>query len=176
MPILRKIHTAERNLEEAVRLFFEKRDPIAVHTLASAAQGVVRDIARSRGLDHTSILDDNPLITENNRQKWISAINAPRNFFKHADKDPEGLLDFEEEENIITLLDAAIIYSLIEGHPSHAGGVFTGWFITANPELKDAISGNTLAEFCEKFGISHNDFPWFLEALNSHVLVSKLIE
>jgi ribosomal protein S7 len=44
-----KLEVAERQLRVAIRLFFERRDMIAVHTLAAAAQGVLRDLGRRKG-------------------------------------------------------------------------------------------------------------------------------
>jgi hypothetical protein len=44
-----KLQAAERQLRVAIRLFFERRDPIAVHTLATAAQDVLRRLAKPHG-------------------------------------------------------------------------------------------------------------------------------
>ena len=43
-----RLEAAERQLKVAVRLFFERRDLIAVHALAAAAQDIVRQFAKAR--------------------------------------------------------------------------------------------------------------------------------
>jgi len=44
------IEAAERQLCVAIQLFFERRDLIAVHTLATAAQDVLRRLAKKQGI------------------------------------------------------------------------------------------------------------------------------
>lgn len=168
-----KLEAAQRNLKEAIRLFFEQRDVVAIHTLGSAAQGVLRDIARTRGLEHTSILHDHPAIYPAARKKWINALNAPRNFFKHADNDTTGQLDFDEHENVLVLLDAVLILSQMEADPLHEAAVFIGWFTTANPEMSTAISGNMIGGYCARNKIAPTDMESFREFLNSKVLVER---
>lgn len=173
MAIINKIDAAERNLKEAIRLFFESRDAVAIHTLASAAQGVLRDIARQRKLEHTSLLHDNPLIDAVTRGLRIKKINAPRNFFKHADNDSTSTLDFDESENINVLLDAVLIFGLVSPIPLHEANVFFGWFTTAYPAMRPAVSGNVIGEFCVRNNISHTDFQWFREFLDSELLIES---
>jgi hypothetical protein len=48
--IVSKLEVADRHLRVAIRAFFERKDLIAVHTLAAAAQGVLADLARPRGI------------------------------------------------------------------------------------------------------------------------------
>ncbi|WP_211465676.1 hypothetical protein [Collimonas silvisoli] len=176
MTTISKIEAAERNLKEAIRLFFEGRDAVAIHTLASAAQSVLRDIAQHRGLEHTSILHDNPLIATDSatKKRWIKAINAPRNFFKHADKDPTSNFDFNDSENVHVLLDAVLISGVVSPFPLHEANVFLGWFTTENPRMRSAVSGNVIGEFCVRNKISPADFQWFRECLDSKLLIEPL--
>ena len=95
METISKLDGARRHLDEAIKLFFEDRDPLVVHTLAAAAQGTLRDVAKATGAERLSILHDHPGIPAEHRKTWINSINAPRNFFKHADKDHEVLAPVE---------------------------------------------------------------------------------
>jgi len=173
MKKIKKLEAAQRNLKAAIRLFFEERDAVAVHTLAAAAQGVLRDIARSRNLDHTSILHDHPHVDQEVRREWINALNAPRNFFKHADKDPEGSLEFDEHENVLVLLDAVLILFELHAHIQEAG-VFIGWFTTANPKMRSAISGNQIGDYCVRNNIRPDEMGRFLEMLDSRILIEPI--
>jgi hypothetical protein len=54
---LTKLDAARHQLKTAIRLFFEERDPVSIHALASAAQEVLRDLLRARGIPSPSIKD-----------------------------------------------------------------------------------------------------------------------
>ena len=49
-----KLVAAERQLREAIRMFFEQRDELAIHTVASAAYRILRDMKEKRGLDEAA--------------------------------------------------------------------------------------------------------------------------
>jgi hypothetical protein len=48
--IISKVEAADRQLRVAIRLFFERKDLLAVHTLAAAAQGILTDLARPKDI------------------------------------------------------------------------------------------------------------------------------
>lgn len=154
-----------------MRLFFERGDPIAIHTLAAAAQGVIRDVARARGLAHTSILHDHPAIPAAARNEWIKILNAPRNFLKHADKDPDGTLEFDEVANESFLLDACLTLTEVSDQVLSEVNVYLGWFTTANPELRSALSNNQIGDYAVRNGISPEDFQAFRELCGARLLI-----
>jgi len=171
METITKLDGARRHLDAAIKLFFEGHDPLVIHTLASAAQGTLRDIARATRAEHLSILHDNPRIPEEFRKDWINALNKPRNFFKHADKDPQGELEFDESANIDTLLDAVLLYGTVSGEYLSSASVFIGWFTTKNPEMGNAIAGNQIGEFAVRNNISPEDKNAFLELIDAKILI-----
>jgi len=171
METIRKLEAAKRHLGEAIRLFFEGRDSLAIHTLAAAAQGILRDIARASDAQHLSILHDHPNISPEHRKDWVNALNAPRNFFKHANNDPYGTLEFDESENVNVLLDAVLLYGTVGREHLSAANVFMGWFTTKNPELRAAISNNQIGDYCVRNGISPDDKERFLELIDAKILV-----
>jgi hypothetical protein len=71
------------------------------------------------------------------------------------------------------LLDAVLITGIVTGHSFHEANVFLGWFTTANPEMRSAISGNQIGDFCVENEIASSDFAWFLEALDTKVLIGR---
>ena len=167
---IEKLEAARRNLAAAVRLFFDRDDPIAIHTLAAAAQSVIRDVAKVRGLAHTSILHDHPDIPAEARKEWINILNAPRNFFKHADADPNGSLEFDESANETLLLDACLILSEISDHALSEAKVYLGWFTTANPTLRSALLNNQIGDYAVRNDISPQDFGKFRELCGAELL------
>ncbi|WP_303905039.1 hypothetical protein [Thiohalomonas denitrificans] len=155
----------------AVRLFFENGDPIAVHTLAAAAQGVIRDVAKARDLNHTSILHDHPEVPVEARKEWFNILNSSRNFFKHANKDPENTLEFDEKENEPLLLDACLVLTELSNEALSEANVYLGWFTTANPTLRAVISNNQIGDYAVRNSISPQDFEVFRELCDAKILL-----
>lgn len=55
-----KLAAAERQLRAAIRMYFSQEDELAIHTVASAAYGLLRDLKAERGLDEAA---DNYLVS-----------------------------------------------------------------------------------------------------------------
>jgi hypothetical protein len=59
-----KLAAAKRQLQAAIRLFFLEEDELAIHTVASASYGLLKDLKRDRGVSevadvyHTSQLQN----------------------------------------------------------------------------------------------------------------------
>ena len=174
METITKLEAARRQLDQAIKLFFEGRDALSIHTLASAAQGILRDIAKATGAQHLSILHDHPQISPEHRKDWVRAINAPRNFFKHADNDPNGTLKFSEIENENLLLDSVLLYNTVAQQYLSAANVYIGWFTTKNPELRGAVSSNQIGDYCVRNSISPDNKEKFLELIETKLLIEPV--
>jgi hypothetical protein len=48
-----KIAAAQRQLDAAIRMFFDQEDELAIHTVAAAAFQVLRDVTKKRGRHFT---------------------------------------------------------------------------------------------------------------------------
>ncbi len=57
------------------------------------------------------------------------------NFFKHADRDPDEVLDFRPEATTFLLLECMILYQLLTGRMLREGHVYVTWFSLAYPKL-----------------------------------------
>lgn len=96
---LTKLNVARRQLAVAIRLFFDGRDPVSVYTLATNAWEIVDVLCENRGVDSLSKQSrENIPVGKLLKRDYI---NRPfRNFFKHADNDPEGTVGgFSDDEN-----------------------------------------------------------------------------
>lgn len=49
-----KLAAAKRQLQSAIRMFFMPEDELAVHTIAAAAYGLLKDIKRERGMNEAA--------------------------------------------------------------------------------------------------------------------------
>jgi hypothetical protein len=109
MPIS-KLEAAQRQLDCAIRLFFENEDMAAVHTLSRAAFRLLYDIYPKRLSDgFEKHLEE--LIVK--RRGW-KHFNRVANFFKHADQDADAELpDFHIIEVQTGIGIACILYGRI---------------------------------------------------------------
>ena len=102
-----KLDAARRQLGTAIRLLFAQGDAVSVHTLAHAAFGVLKGVAEHRG--ERRILDEARAIAATYRGgDFWTRFNRTGNFFKHVDKDPDGLLSERPEEENEALISLAV--------------------------------------------------------------------
>jgi hypothetical protein len=129
-----KIDAAKRQLITAIRLFFEGGDPVSVYSLASNAWEVVDVFCTNAGVESFSKQARENLPTGHTLRYYI---NEPcRNFFKHAEQDPDPESSVElREANVAALLFLAVedYIRFRRGGPVEAQ-VFQLWFIAVFPE------------------------------------------
>lgn len=128
-----KLEAAERQLREAIRLFFDRRDPIAIHTLAGAASQILYDLAKHKGL--VSYIRGNPLVRENMRGKWVAMLNEAQSFFKHADRNPDGIYEFPIHSTRAFLLEGVSLYEQLAGKLFWEAQVYSIWFALKHSDL-----------------------------------------
>ena len=158
--IITKLEAAERQLRAAIRLFFEDRDLVAVHTLAAATQEVLIGIGRRRGTG--SIFKDSPLIRPEYQKEMADLFNEAQNFFKHGESDPNAQLKFYYRVTQFYIFDAANLYILITGKTLPEIAVFQVWFAAKFP---DVLLEGALKEHARR--IDPDDHSLFLEMLDN---------
>jgi hypothetical protein len=129
-----KIDAARRQLECAVRLYFNNGDAISIHTLASAARNVLIDICSHRGVTgeifRESLID---LYVKSEHHQTVRArYRRAENFFKHADNDPDGLLSFNPEYSDYALFEGTEAYAKLTGESTPAMLTFRTWWLCNN--------------------------------------------
>lgn len=102
-----KLNAARRQLETAIWLLFEKADAVSIHTLAHAAFGILKNISEHRKVGRVLEVADEISGATSTGEFWKS-FNRAGNFFKHADKDPDGVLSGVSEEENEALISLAI--------------------------------------------------------------------
>jgi hypothetical protein len=123
-----KLDAARRQLETAVRLYFSEADPVSIHTLTSAAYQVLSDLNRVRG--GTPMLKEQlpSWVRPDATDKVKHKLNEATNFFKHADRDHEDVLEFRQETSELFLYDAVRKYRELTGETVPVLGVYDIWF------------------------------------------------
>jgi hypothetical protein len=128
-----KHDAASRQLDVAIGLLFTDGDPLAVRTLAGAAYGILADLVegQKRGSSwRTKIIEDSGL----SQKDAVQVLNAAQNYLKHADKDTNSTLSFDEEENDHLIFVASIECDSI-GHPlSFSMQAFQIWYLALYPD------------------------------------------
>lgn len=98
-----KLDAARRQLVTAIRLHLDDRDPVSVYTLATNAQEVLSTLCEKRGVrSMRAEAAKTHGLSEKEIQRRL--INEARNFFKHADKDPNAVWPDLKEENVDAVL------------------------------------------------------------------------
>lgn len=92
-----KAEAAHRLINEAIRLWFEERDEVAVLTLAASGHQIIHDLNKAAGGEE--LLFDSPSIKKQFHRDWQDSLKKAWNFFKHADRaaerDPNAQLEFD---------------------------------------------------------------------------------
>jgi hypothetical protein len=129
-----KEEAAKRQLDTAIDLFFEGGDALSAHTLAFAAFKVLLNLYPHRGNDDFGEQIDN-LIAEGVGWQRFSEV---ANFLKHADRDPEGVLEDFDSEMVLPVIGlATLLYRRLSGNFSRKMEAFDFWIETlAADELK----------------------------------------
>lgn len=189
-----KLEAAQRQLVAAIRMFFGQQDELAVHTVASSAYRVIRDLKQHRGQNEVGDLFRNALffivqddiagtlpkifsgnkefireirklarrfrisesstlgevtvsLSEEFAREWWRDHNAPSNFLKHADRDPDAHLSLDTLDNLTLLMQTYQAYLDIAGDIAEPGpegkvlstlfGVTNGWVEHVIEECQD---------------------------------------
>jgi len=134
-----KIEAAQRQIEVAIRLLFDNEDPLAIHTLAMAGFRILRDLASKKRSNMHNMLQ--AMIQPGMESKFWGTMHSFANFLKHAEKDPDAIIDsVDEEVNYAILLIAAIYYQDLGHQLTPEMLALVSWYMAIRPEFlrKDA--------------------------------------
>lgn len=146
---LTKFDVAERQLNQAIHLFFDGGDPVSVHTLAEAASQVLYDIRKEIGA--VSKLRDSDRIRPEYKREWLAALARSRNFFKHADKDADVVHEFKDEFNHFSIMDGVNMLLSAKNSWTPETIVFFTWFATRHPG--SIIRGNEFSALFDQYRV-----------------------
>jgi len=122
---LSKLEAARRQLESAITLYFNGGDPVSTHTLATACLEILCDLNTFR--KGSPLASDIDTIPPEHRQKVRVAFRKAQNFFKHADEDPNEVLDFNPESTTFFMVDAVEKFRELSGENPPVIRVFALW-------------------------------------------------
>lgn len=157
-----KAEAAERQLRQVIRLFFQRADAVAIHTLAAAAYQILIDLCEHKGVKRE--LEDSTILDELGvKADVLAAVRAPQNFFKHADRDPEGSVRFNPTLSAYLILYGVHYLHSLNGSQSAEGQVFRVWFFLRFPDRAPVEVRELLSELPPE--ADPDDYSLFLELI-----------
>lgn len=130
---LTKIDVAEAHIRAAVRLFFACEHPVPVYSLTCAARETLTTIGEKTGV--VTLLHEYAADHGVSLKEAIRSASPFANFLKHADRDPDAVLEgFEDDEIDPFLLIACWDFHKITGGMPIEAQVFEAWWYAAHTE------------------------------------------
>lgn len=155
-----KLGVASRQVNAAIRMFFDQHDPIfprsdpvVAHSVISAAHQILTDLCKTRGVQTLLRGKQQP-------KEQRDRINFTANFFKHADRNGDARINIGplSELNAEFLMDAVyMLLSLTHGNVSTFAKIYASWFVSKHPDLFENIPSAVIPRFSE-LSIDIDDF------------------
>ena len=116
-------------------MFFEGGHPVPVYTLANAAREVVTSIANQIGVKTAA--EDISNIVGITTKNFVGPLVSAANFFKHADRDADATVLFDEDDVRYMLIAACCHFEdVTNGLPMEAI-IFTVWVQALFPKVTE---------------------------------------
>jgi hypothetical protein len=129
-----KIDAARRQLDGAIQLWFAEGDPVAVHSLACAAHQIVQDINEQRGNRNAHLAENmKAVIKPEHLDEAVALLRKPVNFFKHANRDPYGILEFAPITTLLFVMLAIVGIEELGERKSDSQSAFLSWLMIHKP-------------------------------------------
>lgn len=164
--VINKIDAAERQLVEAIKMFFERKDPICIHTLTGAALGILESLAQVKHIENP-IGKNSCIIKDSEKKVWRNALAKHRNFFKHADSDPDNSIEFDSRLNELNLISAIVYHNALTSYYLVELLIFQEWFLLKYPKYSiNREEQEKLSLSMSKSGEDLDDFDSFRKILD----------
>jgi hypothetical protein len=125
---LTKLDAARRQLVTAVHLYVADEDAVAIHTLTEAAHQILMNLKGRQGEPTLKERVIGLASTPEQAGEIQRALNAPRNFFKHADSDGDRTLDFKPSQTYLYLASACWLYRELTGEVVPQLFAYSQWY------------------------------------------------
>jgi len=127
-----KLDAARRQLLAAIHLNWFLMEPLAAYQLAANAHEICDAILRHRG--RKSMREHIAEVHGWSTKEIAVLFNEPRNFMKHADRDPDALMeDIDPVDCDAAILTGCLDYAIACGRTPMVFGVFIAWYAAINP-------------------------------------------
>ena len=127
---LSKLDAAKRQLETAIVLYFNSGEPVSVHTLSCAARQILVDLCKHRNIEIDFTLKSliKSQVAPEFRKEVFREFAVPENFFKHAERDPEGSFDFIPRGSDFVIFESLQMYLSLTSEAPPLMRLFSVWW------------------------------------------------
>ncbi|WP_413710969.1 hypothetical protein [Rhizobium sp. Rhizsp82] len=133
-----KLDAARRQLLAAIHLNWFLTEPIATYQLAANAAELCDSLLVS--MDKFRMKEHIRQVTGWSEQDIVALVNRPRNFTKHANRDPDAVMDdITHEDCDAVILTACLDYGIASGRSPLPVGVFLAWHSAVYPSKPDSL-------------------------------------
>jgi hypothetical protein len=126
-----KLDAACRQLNTAISLWFKNGDAVSIHTLACSAYQIVHDINKQQG--GRDLIYDSLNIKDEYRSQAINFLKQHYNFFKHAERDPSRIIEFDPKITELFIAFTSLGLEILGRQPDEVRGAFTIYYGLHNP-------------------------------------------
>jgi hypothetical protein len=163
--MITKTDAAERQLNTAIRLFFENRDHLSSYALAVASREVTDGVIKKRRdelyqRELARVGEPQKVRLSYWEQAWdmvkpefrysndlVKLHNKWQNFLKHAKTDPEAeIKPFTTKDLALVILTAMWNYSLLTEHWTTEMNIFFAWIAVAEPQWLKSAPGDVMTK------------------------------
>ena len=129
--IINKFNAAIRQLDTAISLWFSDGDAVSIHTLTCSAYQIIHDINQQKGW--RDLLYDSVVVKDEFRHEINRFLKGHYNFFKHAEHDPDRMIEFNSSLTEIFILFSLFGLELLGIKHNEIRGAFIIWYAIHNP-------------------------------------------
>lgn len=165
-----KLDAAKRQLDSAIALFFHSGDVISIHTLASASYDLLKALCDKNGINNYMVKNES-FVREDKKMEFRQAINKAQNFFKHADRDHNSILEFSPEFSEYFLWDATHMYSQLTSEHPPLFMLYRLWIAAKHPDTilmiyaTASVQGADSLQALQSLNLDPNNREKFFELL-----------
>ena len=127
--LVSKTQAATRQLRLAIKLLFDGADSVPVHTLVGAASVILSDYIEKKAPNKSWDIFAQQA-NKISAAEYFRVMRKAQNFFKHAESDPDAILDFEvvDTDNLAfwAVLNSAELWPL-----SKEEEIFRAWYLSS---------------------------------------------
>ncbi|MGA2892687.1 MAG: hypothetical protein ABSE22_07445 [Xanthobacteraceae bacterium] len=134
-----KVDAAHRQLRTAITLWFTESDPVSTHALVFAAYEVLHTVSKKRTPSRRDLLFDSDRIKDEYRSDFNKLIKKHAYFFKHADREPEGIIEFNPNVNEMFIFFATVARYYCNIHESQEESAFLWWLRIVRPKFNTEL-------------------------------------
>lgn len=157
-----KITAARRQLKTAIQMFFEQKDPIAIHSLCWASYQILIDLCAHAGIERE--IEDSQILKDMGKlNEVVAAMRKPHTFFKHSDRNPNSTVKFFPDATHLTLLMAYQYFYKLTQETLIEGQTLQMWFFLKYPDRVPIEWKQNLHKLSQS--VSSNDFDVFLDLI-----------